>query len=122
MDSATVGIPQGYPEYYNILTKWNMRLTWSGEFIHSAPWSTSAQGTANVSHGCTHMAPADAEWMYNPLQDRRRGRVHRLDTAPLKPPRASGVGLQLRRLEGPDRPGLTWRASDVFGSWCAWRR
>jgi lipoprotein-anchoring transpeptidase ErfK/SrfK len=64
MDSATVGIPKGDPNYYKIHTKWNMRLTWTGEFIHSAPWSTSAQGTANVSHGCTNMAPADAEWMF----------------------------------------------------------
>jgi len=64
MDSATVGIPKGDPNYYKIHTKWNMRLTWTGEFVHSAPWSTSAQGTANVSHGCTNMAPADAEWMF----------------------------------------------------------
>ena len=64
MDSATVGIPKGDPNYYRIHTKWNMRLTWTGEFIHSAPWSTSAQGSANVSHGCTNMAPADAEWMF----------------------------------------------------------
>lgn len=64
MDSATVGIPKGDPNYYKIDTKWNLRLTWTGEFIHSAPWSTSAQGSANVSHGCTNMAPADAEWMF----------------------------------------------------------
>jgi len=65
MDSATVGIPKGDPNYYKIKTKWNLRLTWTGEFIHSAPWSVNAQGTQNVSHGCTNMAPADAEWMFN---------------------------------------------------------
>ena len=65
MDSATVGIPKGDPNYYKIDTKWNLRLTWTGEFIHSAPWSVNAQGTQNVSHGCTNMAPADAEWMFN---------------------------------------------------------
>jgi len=65
MDSATVGIPKGDPSYYKIKTKWNLRLTWTGEFIHSAPWSVSAQGFQNVSHGCTNMAPADAEWMFN---------------------------------------------------------
>lgn len=64
MDSSTVGIPKGNPEYYKIDTKWNLRLTWTGEFIHSAPWSVSAQGSTNVSHGCTNMAPANAEWMY----------------------------------------------------------
>ena len=65
MDSATVGIPIGDPNCYMIDTKWNLRLTWTGEFIHSAPWSVNAQGTENVSHGCTNMAPADAEWMFN---------------------------------------------------------
>jgi len=64
MDSATVGIPKGDPRYYKIPTKWNLRLTWTGEFIHSAPWSVGAQGSQNVSHGCTNMAPADAEWMF----------------------------------------------------------
>lgn len=64
MDSATVGIPKGDPNYYKITTKWNLRLTWTGEFIHSAPWSVNAQGTQNVSHGCTNMAPAAAEWMF----------------------------------------------------------
>jgi len=67
MDSATLvpSIPKGAPGYYKIDTKWNLRLTWTGEFIHSAPWSVNAQGTQNVSHGCTNMAPADAEWMFN---------------------------------------------------------
>ena len=35
MDSATVGIPKGDPNYYKIHTKWNMRLTWTGEYLHS---------------------------------------------------------------------------------------
>ena len=64
MDSTTIGIPKGKPGYYKIDTKWAMRLTWTGEFIHSAPWSVGAQGNANVSHGCTNMAPADAQWMF----------------------------------------------------------
>jgi lipoprotein-anchoring transpeptidase ErfK/SrfK len=65
MDSATVGIPKGDPNYYKISTNWDLRLTWTGEFIHSAPWSVGAQGFQNVSHGCTNMAPADALWMFN---------------------------------------------------------
>lgn len=65
MDSATVGIPKGAPGYYKIDTKWNLRVTWTGEFLHSAPWSVNAQGSQNVSHGCTNMAPANAEWMFN---------------------------------------------------------
>jgi lipoprotein-anchoring transpeptidase ErfK/SrfK len=65
MDSATIGIPPGSPGYYKITTQWDLRLTWTGEFIHSAPWSVGAQGSQNVSHGCTNMAPADAQWMFN---------------------------------------------------------
>jgi lipoprotein-anchoring transpeptidase ErfK/SrfK len=65
MDSATVGIPVGNPNYYKITTNWDLRLTWTGEYIHSAPWSVGAQGNTNVSHGCTNMAPADAQWMFN---------------------------------------------------------
>ena len=65
MDSATVGIPEGSPGYYKVETKWNLRVTWTGEFLHSAPWSVDAQGTSNVSHGCTNMAPDNAEWMFN---------------------------------------------------------
>lgn len=64
MDSATVGIPKGDPDYYKIETKWNLRVTWTGEYLHSAPWSVDAQGSVNVSHGCTNMAPKDAKWMF----------------------------------------------------------
>ena len=64
MDSSTVGIPKGDPDYYKIETKWNLRVTWTGEYLHSAPWSVGSQGSANVSHGCVNMAPANAQWMF----------------------------------------------------------
>ena len=41
-----------------------MRVTYSGEFIHAAPWSTGSQGYANVSHGCTGMSTDNAVWLY----------------------------------------------------------
>ncbi|MEV6971107.1 Ig-like domain-containing protein [Hamadaea sp. NPDC051192] len=41
------------------------RLTWGGEYIHSAPWSISSQGKRNVSHGCLNMSPANAKWLFN---------------------------------------------------------
>ena len=65
MDSATIGIPAGSPGAYKITTHFNLRLTWTGEFIHSAPWSVGAQGSQNVSHGCTNMSPTGAEWMFH---------------------------------------------------------
>jgi hypothetical protein len=65
MDSATVGIPKGDPDYYYEKVDWDVRISWSGEFVHSAPWSTSSQGHANVSHGCVNASPTDAAWFYS---------------------------------------------------------
>lgn len=65
MNSETVGINRNSPEAYDIDdVQWAMRLTYSGEFIHAAPWSVGSQGSANVSHGCTGMSTADAGWLY----------------------------------------------------------
>jgi lipoprotein-anchoring transpeptidase ErfK/SrfK len=64
MDSATVGIPKGSPDYYYETVAWDVRISWSGEYVHSAPWSVSEQGRANVSHGCVNASPADAVWFY----------------------------------------------------------
>ncbi|MEO6411576.1 MAG: Ig-like domain-containing protein [Pedococcus sp.] len=64
MDSTTIGIKKGQPGYYKIKTQSAMRVTWTGEYLHSAPWSVGAQGSANVSHGCVNMSPANAAWMY----------------------------------------------------------
>ena len=64
MDSTTIGIPKGKPGYYREETDWNLRVTWTGEYLHSAPWSVGAQGNANVSHGCVNMSPANAKWMF----------------------------------------------------------
>ncbi len=65
MDSATVDIPAGSPNAYKLMVYWDMRVTWTGEFLHAAPWSVGSQGHANVSHGCTGMSNAYAQWMYN---------------------------------------------------------
>ncbi|MFE9693800.1 Ig-like domain-containing protein [Micromonospora sp. NPDC005806] len=39
------------------------RLTWGGEFIHSAPWSEGEQGYTNTSHGCANVSAAAADWL-----------------------------------------------------------
>ena len=64
MDAATIDIDKNDPEYYRLKVEYAMRLTWSGEFLHAAPWSAESQGLANVSHGCTGMSLADAAWLY----------------------------------------------------------
>ena len=65
MNSETVGIPSDSADAYDIDdVQWAMRLTYSGEFIHAAPWSVGSQGYANVSHGCTGMSTENADWLY----------------------------------------------------------
>jgi lipoprotein-anchoring transpeptidase ErfK/SrfK len=64
MNSETVGITGA--DAYNIKgVQWAMRVTYSGEFVHAAPWSVADQGHANVSHGCTGMSTANADWLYH---------------------------------------------------------
>jgi lipoprotein-anchoring transpeptidase ErfK/SrfK len=66
MDARTTGVDSEEPGYYNIKdVRWAMRLTNSGEFLHAAPWSVRSQGRANVSHGCTGMSTANADWLFH---------------------------------------------------------
>jgi lipoprotein-anchoring transpeptidase ErfK/SrfK len=56
--------PPGEKPPYDLLVPWSVRMTYSGEFIHDAYWNGQI-GKANLSHGCTNLRPADAEWYYN---------------------------------------------------------
>ncbi|WP_229856348.1 L,D-transpeptidase [Nocardioides flavus (ex Wang et al. 2016)] len=73
MNAATIGVDESDPEYYDLSNvQYAMRVTYSGEFLHAAPWSAGSQGSANVSHGCVGMSLADAQWLYDRT---RRGDV-----------------------------------------------
>jgi lipoprotein-anchoring transpeptidase ErfK/SrfK len=52
------------PGGYRVAVRYAERLTWSGTFLHSAPWSVYAQGHTNVSHGCVNIGPSNAKWVY----------------------------------------------------------
>jgi lipoprotein-anchoring transpeptidase ErfK/SrfK len=65
MDSRTIGIPLSSPEGYKITASYAVRVTWSGVYVHSAPWSVDSQGYANVSHGCINLSPDNAAWYFN---------------------------------------------------------
>jgi lipoprotein-anchoring transpeptidase ErfK/SrfK len=65
MDAASIDVDEGDPEYYRLDVEYAMRITWSGEYLHAAPWSVSSQGDENVSHGCTGMSDEAASWFYN---------------------------------------------------------
>jgi lipoprotein-anchoring transpeptidase ErfK/SrfK len=66
MSSASYGITDPKdPNYYvteNI--EFCTRITYSGEYLHAAPWNGSL-GRANLSHGCINLGTADAMWVYN---------------------------------------------------------
>ena len=82
MDSSTIGIPRDGPGGYYRKVAWATRLTYSGEFVHAAPWSQWAQGKRNVSHGCINVSTADARWFYDFAQ---RGDVVDIVNTPKKP-------------------------------------
>jgi len=65
MDSRTIGIPLSDPDGYKITAYYAERITGSGVYVHSAPWSVDSQGYANVSHGCINLSPDNAVWYYN---------------------------------------------------------
>jgi lipoprotein-anchoring transpeptidase ErfK/SrfK len=65
MDSSTVGIPVSSADGYREDVYWNVAITNGGEYVHAAPWSTRAQGSRNVSHGCVNLSTSDARWFYN---------------------------------------------------------
>jgi lipoprotein-anchoring transpeptidase ErfK/SrfK len=66
MSSATYGVTDpNDPNYYvseNI--EFCTRITYSGEYLHAAPWNGSL-GEANRSHGCINLSTTDAKWVYN---------------------------------------------------------
>jgi lipoprotein-anchoring transpeptidase ErfK/SrfK len=49
--------------YYRIEVPWSVRVTYDGEFLHDAYWNNQL-GQVNLSHGCTNLSPADAQWYY----------------------------------------------------------
>lgn len=64
MDSTTFGLALDAGGYI-AKVKWATRISNSGEFVHSAPWSVAQQGNSNVSHGCINLSPDDAKWFFD---------------------------------------------------------
>lgn len=88
MDSATVGIPRDSPDGYYEHVYQDVAISTGGEYVHSAPWSVSEQGSENVSHGCVNLAPDDAAWFY---QFSQVGDVVQVTGSPRPPDAADGV-------------------------------
>jgi lipoprotein-anchoring transpeptidase ErfK/SrfK len=60
---TTDELPEG--EGYRTDIDYAQRITWSGQFIHAAPWSEGVQGRANVSHGCVNVSMAMGKWLFS---------------------------------------------------------
>lgn len=69
MRGESIGIAEGSEDSYDLPVYYATRVTWSGEYVHAAPWSTGSQGSANVSHGCTGMSTSEAEWFFNTVRE-----------------------------------------------------
>ncbi|MET9883032.1 Ig-like domain-containing protein [Streptomyces sp. NPDC006430] len=64
MDSQTVGLGDSYDK----MVDYSMRVTWSGMYIHAAPWNTGSFGRANTSSGCVGMSDSDAKELFAEAQ------------------------------------------------------
>ncbi|HEX2314987.1 MAG TPA: Ig-like domain-containing protein [Thermomonospora sp.] len=69
------GRQKGDAGWYEQTVNHAIRISNSGEYFHSAPWSVGSQGNANVSHGCLNLSPSNAAWYYGIMQ---RGDVVKL--------------------------------------------
>jgi lipoprotein-anchoring transpeptidase ErfK/SrfK len=72
MDSSTYGVPANSPNGYRTEVDFATQMSYSGVFVHSAPWSVGAQGHTNTSHGCLNVSPSNAQWFF---ENTKRGDV-----------------------------------------------
>lgn len=59
-----VDIPMSGPGYYDAHVQWTQRLTYGGEYLHSAPWNVGNLGVRSTSNGCTNLSPTVAKQLY----------------------------------------------------------
>ncbi|MFI2736706.1 Ig-like domain-containing protein [Streptomyces sp. NPDC018711] len=69
MRGDSIGITRASKEFYDLKVRWATRVTWSGEYLHAAPWSLDSQGSEDVSHGCTGMSTEDAAWLFRTVRE-----------------------------------------------------
>ena len=90
MSSASYGLTDPNNPYYYAPedVEYCTRITYSGEFLHAAPWNHSL-GRANISHGCVNLGVADAKWVY---ENFLIGDVVEVSHSPKKLPIWDGLG------------------------------
>ncbi|MDG4667848.1 Ig-like domain-containing protein [Mycobacterium sp. 236(2023)] len=65
MDSSTYGVPANSPNGYRTEVDWATQISYSGIYVHAAPWSVGSQGESNVSHGCINVSTSNGQWFYD---------------------------------------------------------
>lgn len=65
MDSSTYGVPTNSPNGYRTEVDYATQMSYSGIYVHGAPWSVGSQGYSNVSHGCLNVSTSNAQWFFN---------------------------------------------------------
>lgn len=65
MDSSTYGVPSNSPNGYRTEVDYATQISYSGIYVHAAPWSVGSQGYSNVSHGCLNVSTSNAQWFYD---------------------------------------------------------
>jgi lipoprotein-anchoring transpeptidase ErfK/SrfK len=65
MDSSTYGVPAESPNGYRTEVDWATQISYSGIYVHAAPWSVGSQGYSNVSHGCINVSTSNGKWFYD---------------------------------------------------------
>lgn len=109
MDSTTFGL--GYDEGgYKTEVDHATQMSWSGIYVHAAPWSVADQGNRNVSHGCVNVTTEAAAWFQDVV---KRG-----DPVTVKNT-SGGVLSGYDGLGDWNIPWETWRAgnADETSSW-----
>lgn len=76
--TPTVCMRNAEHTYNDCGIQWDQRLTYSGEYLHSAPWNCTGApgcdgranniGSADTSNGCTNLRPVDAKQLYDFLR------------------------------------------------------
>ncbi|GAA2710893.1 L,D-transpeptidase [Actinoplanes palleronii] len=90
MTSSSYGVQdKNDPNYYvSENVEYCTRITYSGEFLHAAPWNGQL-GEANKSHGCINLSMKDAKWVY---ENFILGDVVDVTHSPRKLPIYNGLG------------------------------
>jgi lipoprotein-anchoring transpeptidase ErfK/SrfK len=90
MDSSTYGVPVNSPNGYRTEVEWATQMSYSGIYVHAAPWSVGSQGSSNVSHGCLNVSTSNGRWFYD--NSKRGDIVEVVNTVGSPLPGTDGLG------------------------------